>query len=243
MFMALIPDGDDRQQVTPFIRITTNEGDPQLEATLGRGCPVTRRPLYACPDPYPRPMLMDTQMEVFQGGKLHTPLVNQALAEGRDPTLQAEVYRYRALQKKVCQCAHGVVEARRKFQIERAHLRDCARCLSDANAYGRLFPKVRYDYLMPDQWTHEEQIAIANDLARGSHCPRVEGCRWCEGRSHDVEQCTSLHMCHFYVEYGHSERACHAPHTLCEADEVCHVPLGHHHRMLHCMSTIHPLCL
>ena len=46
MFMALIPDGDDGQQVAPFIRITTNEGDPQLEATLGRGCPVTRTPLH-----------------------------------------------------------------------------------------------------------------------------------------------------------------------------------------------------
>ena len=35
MFMALIPDGNDRQQVAPFIHITTNEEDPQLEATLG----------------------------------------------------------------------------------------------------------------------------------------------------------------------------------------------------------------
>ena len=53
MFMALIPDGNDGQQVAPFIRITTNEGDPQLEATLGLGCPITKRPLHARPDPYP----------------------------------------------------------------------------------------------------------------------------------------------------------------------------------------------
>ena len=188
-------------------------------------------------------MLTDTQMEVFRGGKLHTPLVNQALAEGGDPTLQAEVYRYRALQKKVRQRAHGVVEARRKFQVERACLRDCARRISDANAYGRLYPKVRYDYLTPDRWTHEEQVTIANDLVGGNHRPRVEGCRWCEGQSHDVKQCTSLRMCHFCAEYGHSERACRSPHTLCEADEVCRIPLGHRHRMLRCVSTIRPLCL
>ena len=35
IFMALIPDGNDGQQVALFIHITTNEGDPQLEATLG----------------------------------------------------------------------------------------------------------------------------------------------------------------------------------------------------------------
>ena len=243
MFMALIPNGDNRQQVTPFICITTNEGDPQLEATLGWGCPVTRRPLYTHPNPYPWPMLTDTQMEVFQGGKLHTPLVNQALAEGMDPTLQAEVYWYRALQKKVHQHAHGVVEARRKFQIKWACLCDCARHLSDANTYGHLYSKVRYDYLTPDQWTHEEQVTIANDLVRGSHHPRIEGCRWCEGRSHDIEQCTSLCMCHFCAEYGHLEQACCIPHTLCEADKVCRVPLGHHHRLSYCVSTICPLYL
>ena len=243
MFMALIPDGDDGQQVAPFIHITTNEGDPQLEATLGRGCPVTRRPLYARPDPYPRPMLTDTQMEVFRSGKLHMPFVNRALGESRDPTLQAEVYRYRAQQKKVRQRAHGVVEARRKLQVERARLRDSARRLSDANAYARLYPKVRYNYLTPDEWSEGDRVTIANDLVGGNYRPRVEGCRWCEGRSHNVEQCTSLRMCHFCTEYGHSKRACHAPHTLCETNEVCRVPLGHRYRPSRCVSTIRPLCL
>jgi len=76
MFMVLIPDRDEGQQVAPFICIITNKGDPQLEATMGWRCPVTQIPLHAYPDPYPRPMLMDTQMEMFRAGKLHTPLVN-----------------------------------------------------------------------------------------------------------------------------------------------------------------------
>ena len=30
-------------------------------------------------------------------------------------------------------------------------------------------------------------------------------------RSHNVEQCTSLHICHFCTEYRHSEQACCTP--------------------------------
>ena len=37
----------------PFICIITNEGDPQLEATMGQGCPITQTPLHTHPDPYP----------------------------------------------------------------------------------------------------------------------------------------------------------------------------------------------
>ena len=118
MFAVLIPNGDEGQQIAPFIHIITNEGDPQLEATMGWGCPITQLPLHACPDPYPQPMLTDTQMEVFRASRLHTPLVNQALAEDLDPFLQAEVYHYQAQQKKVCQQAHSVVKARQKLQIE-----------------------------------------------------------------------------------------------------------------------------
>jgi len=53
IFTVLIPNGDKGQQVAPFICIITNKGDPQLEATLGWGCPVTQTPLHAHPDPYP----------------------------------------------------------------------------------------------------------------------------------------------------------------------------------------------
>jgi len=53
MFAVLIPEGVKGQQVAPFICIITNEGDPQLEATMGRGCPVTQISLHTCPDPYP----------------------------------------------------------------------------------------------------------------------------------------------------------------------------------------------
>jgi len=101
-------------------------------------------------------MMTDTQMEAFHGGRLHTPFINCALAESRDPTLQAKVYHYRAQQKKVRQRAQGVVEARRKLQVERTRLRNSARCLSDANAYARLYPKVRYDYLTLDEWTQSD---------------------------------------------------------------------------------------
>ena len=124
MFAVLIPNGDKGQQVAPFICIITNEGDPQLEATLGWGCPVTQTPLHARPDPYPRPMITDTQMEVFRASRLHTPLINRALAKDLDPFLQVEVYQYRAQQKKVHRQAHDMVEARRKLQVERAHLCD-----------------------------------------------------------------------------------------------------------------------
>jgi len=63
-------------------------------------------------------MLTDTQMEVFRASRLHTPLINRALAEDLDPFLQVEVYQYQAQQKKVHRQAHDMVEARRKLQVE-----------------------------------------------------------------------------------------------------------------------------
>ena len=241
--MIQIPDGDDGQQVTPFVHIVIDEKDPQLKATMGQGCPVIQLPLHTRPDPYPWPMLTDTQMKIFQSGKLHIPFINWALAEDKDPSLQAEVYQYWAQQKKVSQQAHSIIEARRKLQVKQAHLHNSAWQLSKANAYRHLYPKVQYDYLTPDQYSQEDQAIIVNDLVGGSYHPRAEGCRWCKGRSHNIEQCTSLYMCHFCMEYRHSKQACCAPHTLCKVNKVCHVPLCHHYQLSHCVSTICPLCL
>ena len=118
MFRTPIPDGDDEVTLANFVRIDTNHGSPRIEGTLGLGCPVYSNPLTAEPDRYPRPVLTDGQLQVFRGGESYTPMINMALADDGDPSLQAEVYRYRESTKKVIRKACLVVQARQDLHRE-----------------------------------------------------------------------------------------------------------------------------
>jgi hypothetical protein len=82
---------------------------------MGLGCPVHSNPLHARPDQYPRPTLTEEQMQLFRGGEVFTPMVNAALQADGDPSLQAEVFRYRATLRRANAAAAEVVQARQSY--------------------------------------------------------------------------------------------------------------------------------
>ena len=235
-----IPDGDDGATLANFVRISTNHGSPRIEGTLGLGCPIHSNPLTAEPDRYPRPALTDGQLQVFRGGESYTPMINMALADDGDPSLQAEVYRYRESSKRVIRKARLVVQARQDLHRERRELYHSARRLSEANAYGRVYPRVIWDYAQSDRWSEEQRSDAVQRLLRPYNAIplRPEGCLWCERRDHNTERCNSIRQCLYCCEWGHSERACREPHTLCGPGEICRVSREHRRYRTPCAADV-----
>jgi hypothetical protein len=240
LFMVMIPDGDEGSVVAPFLRIDTNEGSPRLEGTLGLGCPVQSIPLHARPDRYPRPVLADQQLQIFRGGEVYTPMVNAVLGMDGDPSLQAEVYRYRAGQRRVTRAARLVVEARQALHRERRSMYESGRRLAAANAFGRVYPRVLWELADDERWTIERRQEVRRRFMfqRNPASSSSEGCLWCEGRSHNTEQCTTIRQCLLCTTWGHSERRCPHPHTLCEEGEICRVSSDHRLFRTPCAATV-----
>jgi hypothetical protein len=91
-----IPDGDGATTIAPFVNVLQNDGSPRIQGSMGLGCPVDEQPLHAQADRYPQPTMTDVQTQLFRGRENYTTMVNAALQDLQDVSLQAEVYRYRA---------------------------------------------------------------------------------------------------------------------------------------------------
>ena len=105
--------------VAPYLHLDLNGGYLHIEGTLGQGCPVTSRPLYATPDRYPCIILTDRQLQYFKAGKAQTALANRALRDEQDISLQAEVYRYHEGVRCTECLAKRVWDARQEYQAQR----------------------------------------------------------------------------------------------------------------------------
>jgi hypothetical protein len=66
---TMLGDDPDIQEVTKYLQIDTNSGDPILCAMMGRGLLVYGSPLYAEPRKIPRLMLTEQELLFFRGGE------------------------------------------------------------------------------------------------------------------------------------------------------------------------------
>jgi hypothetical protein len=90
----------------PFILCDlTNNNRPTLTASHGQCCPTTLHSLRAKAHPYPRRHLTTKQLFAFNEDKVFTPLVNHAMDQIGDITLEAEVRCYHIMKAKICQTA------------------------------------------------------------------------------------------------------------------------------------------
>jgi hypothetical protein len=188
-FLLTVPDGDEGMTMATYVRINNNDGDPRIEGTLGLGCPINSNPLQARPNQYPRPILTDEELQIFRAGESYTPMINAALADDGDATLQAEVYRYRASSKRIIRLARQVVNAWYELHRERCTARCSARRLTEANAYAHLYPRVMWDYVHSDRWPEATHSDTVQQLTRRYNpIPLWDGvCNWCGRRGHDTE--------------------------------------------------------
>jgi hypothetical protein len=235
-----IPDGDDAVTIAPFVNIQPNDGSPRVRGTMGLGCPIDDQPLHAEPDRYPRLTMTDIQIQLFRGRESYTTMVNAALQDLQDVTLQADVYRYRAGLDRTRELAAQIVQARQDLHRERRRVSNTARRLADANAYARVYPRVMWDHAQSDRWPAElRREARARLWRQRNPIPiRAEGCLWCDSRNHNTEQCTAIQQCLLCCSWGHSERACLIPHTLCGPGEICRVPINHRRFNTQCHADI-----
>ena len=156
--------------------------------------PHIRSPLHTRADQYPCTTLTNNELQFFQGGEDYTPMVNAALQDEKDLTLQAEVYRYRSAQHKIADAAIALVNAQQDLHREWQKASHSTWRLSKANTFGRLFPLVAYRHATLEHWPEPIRQNVLERLYR-RHNPiplRPEGCLWCEKYSHNTEQYTSI---------------------------------------------------
>jgi hypothetical protein len=60
----------------PFYQVDLSALEPEILVICGCNCAIHTRPLHACADPYPRPMLTKKQALMFHEGQVYTPLVD-----------------------------------------------------------------------------------------------------------------------------------------------------------------------
>jgi len=169
------------------------------------------------------------EVQVFRAGEAYTPLVNATLNKEADVSLKAEVYRYRACQHRINDLAKQVVQARQDLYCKQRIAYHSVRWLSEANAYNRIYPRVVWDHMHDNRWPVQQWSDAVARLQWHRNAPpiRSEGCLWCERKSHNTEQCTSIRQCLLCCTWGHTECNCHQPHALCDEGEVCHVAHDH----------------
>jgi hypothetical protein len=120
----------------PFILCDLTDDDgPSLTTSHGRRCPMTLHSLHAKAHPYPRRCLTTKQLFAFDEDEDFTPLVNHALDQIGDITLEAEVRCYHIMKAKMCHTATQIGALCEQFLTYQCQAHNCADALADADAY------------------------------------------------------------------------------------------------------------
>src|SRR5258707_12718058 len=104
-----------------------------IEASLGRRGSTLRRPIYARPDPYPRPPFSRRQRHAFDPEQPFSRLVNEAILQEQDYTLIGEVTAYRRAWQLTRGRAMALIQAKKRFNDAQQALDESATHLANAN--------------------------------------------------------------------------------------------------------------
>ena len=113
----VIPDGDE-DVIAPFISYDLHTTFPELLATNGCGCTVHSRPLHACPVGQHHTAISPKDKLLLMKGMQFTDLVDWALKQEDNATLQGEVQYFHAHHSKATQIACCIGTLKESLQTE-----------------------------------------------------------------------------------------------------------------------------
>ena len=113
----VIPDGDE-DVIAPFISYDLHTTFPELLTTNGHGCTIHSHPLHAHPIGQHHTAISPKDKLLFTEGMQFTDLVDWALKQEDDATLQGEVQYFRAHHSKSIQIAHHIGALKESLQTE-----------------------------------------------------------------------------------------------------------------------------
>ena len=140
----VIPDSDE-DVIAPFISYDLHTTFPELLATNGRGCTVHSCPLHACSVGQHHTAISPKDELLLTQGMQFTDLVDWALKQEDDATLQGEVQYFRAHHSKACQIAHRIGALKESLQNEHLAMYRSSDHLAAANTIARIRRRINCD--------------------------------------------------------------------------------------------------
>jgi len=226
----IIPDGNE-DVIAPFISYDLHTTFPELLATNGHGCTVHSRPLHACSVGQhhtaisPKDKLLLTQDMQFMD------LVDWALKQEDDATLQGEVQYFRAHHSKARQIAHHIGALKESLQNERLAMYWSSDRLAAANAIARIRCHIDRDMHKAPYFKGKRgcqaQVAIRDRAIHAWGNDNGKMCDWCGKTGHNIKDCYCLRYCRHCSCRGHDGTDCLCPHDFCNESEDCKVYPSH----------------
>jgi len=226
----VIPDGDE-DVITPFISYDLHTTFPKLLATNGRGCTVYSRPFHARSVGQHHTAISPKDKLLLTQGMQFTDLVDWALKQEDDATLQGEVQYFRAHHSKARQIAHRIGALKESLQNERlamyrisdhlaaANAIACIRCCIDRDMYKAPYFKGKRG--------RQAQVAIRDQAIHVWGNDNSKMCDWCGKTGHNIEDCYCLGYCRHCSRRSHDGTDCLRPHDFCNEFKDCKVYPSH----------------
>jgi len=194
----VIPDGKE-DIIAPFISYDLHATFPKLLAMNGRSCTVHSRPLHACPVRQHHTAISPKDELLLTEGMQFTDLVDWALKQEDNTTLQGEVQYFRAHHSKATQIAHRIGTLKESLQTKRLAMYRSSKCLAATNAIAHIRCCIDRDMHKAPYFKGKRgrraQVAIRNRAMHAWGKDNGKMCDWCGKTSHKIEECYSLGYC------------------------------------------------
>jgi len=133
----VIPDGDE-DVIAPFISYNLHTTFPELLATNSCGCTIHSCPLHTCPVGQHHTAISPKDELLLTQGMQFMDLVDWALKQEDNTTLQGEVQYFCAYHSKACQIAHRIGALKESLQNERLAMYQSSDHLAAANTIAHI---------------------------------------------------------------------------------------------------------
>jgi len=226
----VIPDGNE-DVITPFISYDLHTTFPELLATNSRGCTVHSCPLHACPIGQHHTTISPKDELLLTKDMQFTDLVDWALKQEDNATLQGKVQYFRAHHSKACQIAHHIGALKESLQNECLAMYWSLDCLTAANAIACIRRCIDCDMHKAPYFKgkrgRQAQVAIHDRAIHAWGQDNGKMCDWCGKMGHNIEDCYCLGYCRHCSCHGHDGTDCLRPHDFCTEFKDCKVYPSH----------------
>ena len=226
----VIPDSEE-DVIAPFISYDLHTTFPELLATNGCGCTVHSRPLHACPVGQHHTAISPKDELLLTEGMQFTDLIDWALKQENDVTLQGKVQYFHAYHSKAAQIARRIGTLKESLQTEQLAMYRSSECLAAANAIAHIHHRINCDmYKAPyfkGKRGQRAQVTIRNCAIHAWGKDNGKMCNWCGKTGYKIEECYSLGYCQHCLQCSYDGTDCLHPHNLCNEFEDCKVYPSH----------------
>ena len=226
----VIPDGDE-DVIAPFISYNLHTTFPELLATNGCGCTVHSCPLHARSVGQHHTAISPKDKLLLTQGMQFMDLVDWALRQEDDATLQGEVQYFCAHHSKARQIAHRIRALKESLQNECLAMYQSSDRLAAANAIACIRRRIdRNMHKAPyfkGKRGHRAQTAIHDWAIYAWGKDNGKMCDWCGKTGHNIEDCYCLGYCCHCLCCGHDSTDCLHPHNFCNKFKDCKIYPSH----------------